>query len=74
MIAHFDYARACEPLAARLGTTGAELLERFRARGLTRVAPVACNRGRAATRGVGMARPQCARCPGAARRLLNSVD
>jgi putative hydrolase of the HAD superfamily len=35
VIAHFDYARACEPLAARLGTTGTELLVRLRSRGLT---------------------------------------
>jgi putative hydrolase of the HAD superfamily len=37
VIAHFDYTRAFEPHAARLRTTGAELLARFRAAGLPRL-------------------------------------
>src|SRR5262245_23339850 len=35
VICHFDYSRACEPWAARLGTTGSALLQRFIDRGLT---------------------------------------
>ena len=35
VVAHFDYARACEPLAAPLGLTGSQLLERCRERGFT---------------------------------------
>lgn len=34
VVAHFDYTRACAPLAARLGLDAGELLERIRASGL----------------------------------------
>lgn len=34
VVAHFDYARACAPLATRLGRTGEELLRELRGRGL----------------------------------------
>jgi FMN phosphatase YigB (HAD superfamily) len=37
VVAHFDYTRAFAPLAARLGTTGAALLEQVRGAGLSRL-------------------------------------
>jgi putative hydrolase of the HAD superfamily len=37
VVAHFDYARACAPLGASLGITGAALLDQIRSRGLNRL-------------------------------------